>query len=99
MAGQGKRPAQSCSFERTSVTRRFGPNVLVTTAKSNEHDCAGLFPCPAIDYGTQQGDYAGLVAFDGTAYPIWTDSRNNTQPATGCRRGLTMEEVFMAAVR
>ncbi len=79
--------------------RTFGPNVLVTTARSNEHDCVGLFPCPAIDYGNQQGDYEGLAAFGGTAYPVWTDSRKNQEPATGCRRSLTMEEVFTAAVK
>ena len=77
----------------------FAPNVRVTSAKSNEHDCGGLFPCPAINYGNQQGDYSGLVAFDGTAYPIWTDSRRNQEVATGCRTKLTMEEVFTAAVK
>ena len=76
----------------------FGPNTRVTDAKSNEHDCAGLFPCPAINYGNQQGDYEGLVAFGGVAHPIWTDSRNNQAPPPGCPRGLTMEEVFTATV-
>jgi hypothetical protein len=76
----------------------FGPNTRVTTALSNEHDCDGVFPCAAINYGNQQGDYEGLVAFDGVAHPIWTDSRRNTIPAPGCPRGLTMEEVFTASV-
>ena len=35
----------------------FGANTRVTDAKSNEHDCAGVFPCAAINYGNQQGDY------------------------------------------
>jgi hypothetical protein len=77
----------------------FGPNTLVTTAKSNEHDCAGVFPCAGINYGNQQGDYEGLVSFGGTAYPIWTDSRLQLDPATGCARPFLMEEVFTAAVK
>jgi hypothetical protein len=77
----------------------FGPNTRVTTAKSNEHDCAGVFPCTAINYGNQQGDYEGLVSFNGTAHPIWTDSRNNQVLAHGCRTNLAMEEVFTAAVQ
>ena len=77
----------------------FGPNTKVTTARSNEHDCAGVFPCTAINYGNQQGDYEGLVSFGGTAYPIWTDSRSNQAPAKGCRTNLTMEEVFTAVVQ
>ena len=75
----------------------FGPNTRVTDAKSNEHDCAGLFPCPAINYGNQQGDYEGVVAYGGLAHPIWTDSRNNQATPPGCPRGL-MEEVFTATV-
>jgi hypothetical protein len=77
----------------------FGPNVRVTNAKSNEHDCAGVFPCAAINYGNQQGDYSGLVAYGGVAHPIWTDSRRNQVPAPGCPRNLTMEEVFTASVK
>ena len=77
----------------------FGPNTKVTTARSNEHDCAGVFPCAAINYGNQQGDYEGLVSFGGTAYPIWTDSRRQLDTATGCRTNLVMEEVFTAAVQ
>ena len=72
--------------------------VRVTDVSSNEHDCNGLYPCPGINYGNQQGDYEGLVAFGGVAHPIWTDSRNNQVLAPGCPRGLTMEEVFTAAV-
>jgi hypothetical protein len=74
-------------------------NVRVSTASSNEHDCDGVFPCTAINYGNQTGDYAGLVAYGGIAHPIWTDSRLQLQPSTGCRTNLTMEEVFTAAVR
>jgi hypothetical protein len=71
----------------------------VTTAKSNEHDCDGVFPCARIDYGNQQGDYEGLVSYGGTAYPIWTDSRRQLAPAAGCRTNLFMEEVFTAKVK
>ena len=74
------------------------PNVRVSTESSNEHDCDGLFPCPAINYGNQQGDYEGLVSFGGVSYPIWTDSRRQLDPATGCRRPYLMEEVFTARV-
>jgi hypothetical protein len=74
------------------------PNTRVTTVSSNEHDCNGVFPCPGIDYGNQQGDYEGLVSFGGVSYPIWTDSRRQLDPAPGCRTGLAMEEVFSARV-
>ncbi len=73
-------------------------NVRVTDVSSNEHDCAGVFPCAGIDYGNQQGDYAGLASFGGVSYPIWTDSRRQLAPLPGCRTGLAMEEVFSAAV-
>ncbi len=76
-------------------------DVRVTTPSSNEHDCNGLFPCPSIDYGNQQGDYEGLVSFRGVSHPVWTDSRRNTEragdPNCGGGRGL-MEEVFSATV-
>jgi hypothetical protein len=74
------------------------PNVRVSDVSSNEHDCNGVFPCTAIDYGNQTGDYAGLASFGGVSYPIWTDSRNQLHPLPGCRTGLAMEEVFAAAV-
>jgi len=73
-------------------------NAQVTNVRSNEHDCGGLFPCPGIDYGNQQGDYEGLVTFGGVSHPIWTDSRFQLVPATGCRTNLLMEEVFTATV-
>jgi hypothetical protein len=73
-------------------------NVRVSDVSSNEHDCNGVFPCVAIDYGNQTGDYAGLASFGGVSYPIWTDSRNQLRPLPGCRTGLAMEEVFTAAV-
>jgi hypothetical protein len=77
-------------------------DVRVTTQISNEHDCGGLFPCPSINYGNQQGDYEGLVTFRGVSHPIWTDSRRNTErsgdPTCGRGRGL-MEEVFTASVK
>src|SRR5207237_4755850 len=72
----------------------------VTTQSSNEHDCAGLLPCPSIDYGNQQGDYEGLVSFGGVSHPIWTDSRKNTKRAADPCGGpnTLMEEVFTAKV-
>src|SRR2546426_2173740 len=75
------------------------PDTRVTTARSNEHDCNGVFPCQGINYGNQQGDYEGLVSFGGISYPIWTDSRRQLDPASGCRRPLLMEEVFTAKVK
>jgi hypothetical protein len=75
------------------------PNVRVTTTGSNEHDCNGLFPCNGINYGNQQGDYEGLVAFGGYAYPVWTDSRRQLDAISGCSRSLAMEEVFSANVK
>jgi hypothetical protein len=86
--------------QSTDGGQTFGlPNLRISTASSNEHDCNGLFPCNAINYGNQQGDYAGLASFGGVSHPIWTDSRNNQVPATGCSRGLLMEEVFTASVK
>lgn len=76
----------------------FDPNVRVTDKKSNEHDCAGVFPCAAINYGNQQGDYSGLVAYGGVAHPIWTDSRLNQALVAACSVG-AMEEVFTATVK
>src|SRR5438874_2607424 len=80
----------------------FAPSLRVTDAKSNEHDCSGLFPCPSINYGNQQGDYEGIAAYGGVAHPIWTDSRRNTEragdPTCGRGRGI-MEEVFTATIR
>lgn len=77
----------------------LSPNVRVTTASSNEHDCNGLFPCPGIDYGNQYGDYEGLVSFNGVSHPVWTDSRRQLQPSTGCSTNLLMEEVFSATIK
>jgi hypothetical protein len=74
------------------------PNVRVSNQSSNEHDCNGTFPCPGINYGNQQGDYEGLVSYGGYSYPIWTDSRRQLDPVSGCARALAMEEVFMAKV-
>jgi len=76
----------------------YGANARVSNASSNEHDCNGTFPCSAINYGNQQGDYSGLVAFGGIAHPIWTDSRINQQAVAGCSVP-AMEEVFTASVK
>lgn len=74
-------------------------DVRVSTVSSNEHDCGGVFPCDGINYGNQQGDYEGLVSLGGISYPIWTDSRLQLAPSSGCRRPLLMEEVFSATVK
>ena len=74
------------------------PNTRVSDVSSNEHDCNGVYPCSAIDYGNQQGDYAGLVSFGGLSHPIWTDSRRNQQSLPNCSVG-AMEEVFTAVVK
>jgi len=74
-------------------------DIRVSTVSSNEHDCNGIFPCDGINYGNQQGDYEGLVSFSGVSYPIWTDSRKQLAPSSGCRRPLLMEEVFSAVVK
>jgi hypothetical protein len=71
----------------------------VSTVSSNEHDCDGIFPCIAIDYGNQQGDYEGLASLGGVSHPIWTDSREQLFPVSGCSTGLAMEEVFTAVVK
>jgi hypothetical protein len=83
---------------RTGGAVWLSPNVRVTDVSSNEHDCSGVFPCAGINYGNQQGDYAGLASFGGLSRPIWTDSRHQLDPLAGCRTGLTMEEVFTAVV-
>ena len=79
----------------------FGSSVRVSDVSSNEHDCNGLFPCPSINYGNQQGDYEGVAAYGGTVHAIWTDSRRNQQQQTpSCGRGHgLMEEVFTATVK
>lgn len=77
----------------------LSPNLRVTTASSNEHDCNGVFPCQGINYGNQQGDYEGLVSYGGISYPIWTDSRRQLDPIPGCSSGLAMEEVFTATIK
>jgi hypothetical protein len=76
-----------------------GSDIRVSTVSSNEHDCGGIFPCDGINYGNQQGDYEGLVSFNGVSYPIWTDSRKQLASSSGCRRPYLMEEVFSAAVK
>jgi hypothetical protein len=76
----------------------FGANVRASSVSSNEHDCDGVYPCSAINYGNQQGDYSGLVAFGGVAHPVWTDSRRNLDTINGCRYG-AMEEVFTTNVK
>lgn len=76
----------------------FAPNVRASDVSSNEHDCNGTFPCSAINYGNQQGDYSGLVAYGGVAHPLWTDSRRNQDSVAGCSVP-AMEEVFTTSVK
>src|SRR6266851_3534307 len=70
----------------------FAANVKVTTAMSDESAAN-----PFADAGNQYGDYEGIVAFDGSIHPIWTDGRFDAtiDPATGLRLG---EEIFTAAI-
>src|SRR5216683_862598 len=75
------------------------PNVRVSSVSSNEHDCNGIFPCSAIDYFNQQGDYEGLASRGGVSHPIWTDSRRQLESSSGCKTNLVMEEVFTATVK
>ena len=75
------------------------PNVRVSSVSSNEHDCNGIFPCSAIDYGNQQGDYEGLASRGGVSHPIWTDSRRQLESSSGCKTNLLMEEVFTTTVK
>jgi hypothetical protein len=76
------------------------PNTRVSTVSSNEHDCNGVYPCKTgINYGNQQGDYEGLASYSGVSHPIWTDSRFQLKPATGCKTNALMEEVFTAVVK
>jgi hypothetical protein len=86
----------SQSVDGGSTWRR--PNTRVSSASSNEHDCDGVFPCSAINYGNQYGDYEGIVSYGGVSHPIWTDSRDNQQSVAKCSVGL-MEEVFSATVQ
>jgi hypothetical protein len=86
-------------LSRSSDGATFGGNIRVSTESSNEHDCDGVFPCRSINYGNQQGDYEGIVAYGGVAHPIWTDSRKNQDPLPGCTARGAMEEVFTASVK
>lgn len=83
---------------RSANGTSFDPDIRASNQSSNEHDCNGVFPCSAINYGNQQGDYAGLVAYGGSAHPIWVDSRRNTETSPSCSRGL-MEEVFTSTIK
>jgi hypothetical protein len=94
----GNRYQTDYYLARSSDGVSWLPDTRVSDVSSNEHDCDGTFPCVAINYGNQQGDYEGLVSFGGVSYPVWTDSRRQLEPAAGCRRPFLMEEVFTAAV-
>src|SRR5260370_21905 len=72
----------------------LSPNARVSTTSSNEHDCNGVFPCGAIDYGNQYGDYEGLVSFGGVSHAIWTDSRHQLNFAPDCPTRQAMAQDF-----
>ena len=76
----------------------FAPDLRASSASSNEHDCDGVFPCSAINYGNQQGDYAGVASFGGVVHPFWVDSRSQQAVLPGCRVG-AMEEVFTTSIK
>ncbi|HEV2687612.1 MAG TPA: sialidase family protein, partial [Bryobacteraceae bacterium] len=95
----GQRFMTDVFFTRSGDSINWLANVRVSTVSSNEHDCNGVFPCSAIDYGNQYGDYEGLVSFNGLSHAIWTDSRNQLNAAPGCRTNLAMEEVFSAVIQ
>jgi hypothetical protein len=44
----------------------------VTTAMTDE-------TAPSADSSNQYGDYNGLAVYNGVAFPVWTDRRNNTR--------------------
>src|SRR5712692_3474556 len=70
----------------------FAPNIKVTTAMSDESAAN-----PFAQAHDQYGDYEGIIAFDGSIHPIWTDGRFDAtiDPATGLRLG---EEIFTATI-
>src|SRR5438034_282805 len=84
------RPAgEPCSIQ---LALSIVANVKVTTAISDESANN-----PFADSGNQYGDYEGIVAFDGSIHPIWTDGRFDAtiDPATGLTVG---EEIFTATI-
>jgi hypothetical protein len=96
----GQRYMTDVYFTRTTDGLSWlSPNVRVTNVSSNEHDCNGLFPCSAIDYGNQYGDYEGLVSYNGVSHAIWTDSRDQQIFGPGCSAFPTMEEVFTSTIK
>src|SRR3954453_1071975 len=40
-------------------------HTLGGSVSSNEHDCGGVFTCSGINSGNQQGDYEGVVSYNG----------------------------------
>jgi hypothetical protein len=55
----------------TSAGVRSGGNVKVTTAQSDESN-------NQTNNANQYGDYEGIAASGGFAFPVWTDHRNST---------------------
>ena len=54
--------------------KSFQPNVKVASAQSDQS-----LANPARD-PNQYGDYSGLAVYNNVAHPVWTDSRNLTNP-------------------
>ncbi len=71
----------------TDAGVRFGANVKVTTAPTNEA-IAGADP-----FGNQYGDYEGIAALGGSVHPVWTDRRASVAAVPGL-----FEEVFTATI-
>jgi hypothetical protein len=63
----------------SSAGVKDGPNVKVTTNQSDESNFA-------TNNANQFGDYTGIAATGGTAYPVWTDHHINT---------LNSEEIYV----
>ncbi len=74
---------QAETFMTTSIDggATFVPNVRVATATSDQSDAN-----PDADLNGY-GDYSGLAVYNNIAHPVWSDSRNRTNP-----------DVFTAAV-
>ena len=83
------------------TARSFAPSLRVTDVSSNEHDCNGVFPCPSINYGNQQGDYEGVAATAASSTPSGptAGADQRAAPPAAAATGTLMEEVFTATVK
>jgi hypothetical protein len=72
----------------------FAPNTQVTDVQSDESNTA-------TDNANQYGDYMGLAAYGGKAFPVWCDTRNgvgNEEIYTVAAGGLTPVPSGAAAI-